>query len=580
MGLGKTLQTISIVASNHHLRVRRYRETGAPDAKHIPTLVVAPTTVVGHWYYEIKNFTDVLSPIMYIGQPAARGKLRSKLADHDVVITSYDIVRNDLPELSKFSWNYIVLDEGHLIRNTKAKLTQAVKSLTSNHRLILSGTPIQNNALELWSLFDFLMPGFLGTEQQFNERYSKPILASRDAKASTKEQEAGTLALDALHRQVLPFLLRRLKQDVLNDLPPKIIQDYYSDLGEVQRILYEDFARSRAKNDAVQDVEGSMVDSGKKGAGMHVFQALQYLRKLVNHPSLVLSPQHPEFTKIQGILNKSKTNLRDLQHAPKLLALQELLLDLGIGAREQSGTGDAKGEINDGLAVASHRALIFCQLKPMLDIIENDLFKTHMPDVTYMRLDGGVDATKRQELVRKFNDDPSIDVLLLTTHVGGLGLNLTGADTVIFGTFVFSSGLNSASDSSPVTRVVEHDWNPMKDLQAMDRAHRIGQKRKVNVYRLITRNTLEEKIMGLQRFKLNIANAIVNEENVGLKSMLGDAEQVLDLFAVSEPKAVKDKSQGDRKMTQKEILDSMDQWDEAQATEEQYETTDFLSKLR
>ena len=179
-----------------------------------------------------------------------------------------------------------------------------------------------------------------------------------------------------------------------------------------------------------------------------------------------------------------------------------------------------------GGAFSQHRCLIFCQMKQMLDIIERDLFKQHMPSVTYMRLDGGTEANKRHAIVQTFNSDPSIDCLLLTTHVGGLGLTLTGADTVIF---------------------VEHDWNPMKDVQAMDRAHRIGQKKVVNVYRLITKGTLEEKIMGyvplsvspisstadpsvcrMQRFKLNIANSVVTQQNAGLSSM--DTGFVLDLF--------------------------------------------------
>jgi TATA-binding protein-associated factor len=131
-------------------------------------------------------------------------------------------------------FNYAVLDEGHIIKNAKTKITQSVKRIRAHHRLILSGTPIQNNVLELWSLFDFLMPGFLGDEKQFNDLYSKPILSSRDAKASSKEQEAGELALEALHRQVLPFVLRRVKEDVLHDLPPKIIQDYHCELSPLQ----------------------------------------------------------------------------------------------------------------------------------------------------------------------------------------------------------------------------------------------------------------------------------------------------------------------------------------------------------
>lgn len=162
---------------------------------------------------------------------------------------------------------------------------------------------------------------------------------------------------------------------------------------------------------------------------------------------------------------------------------RQLLVDCGIGGSASADIGSGKGEVedigdftsgvNDGFS--QHRVLVFCQLKHMLDIIETDLFKKHMPSVTYMRLDGTTDASKRHAIVQKFNSDPSIDVLLLTTHVGGLGLTLTGADTVIF---------------------IEHDWNPMKDLQAMDRAHRLGQKKVVNVYRLITKGTLEEKIMG------------------------------------------------------------------------------------
>lgn len=148
--------------------------------------------------------------------------------------------------------------------------------------------------------------------------------------------------------------------------------------------------------------------------------------------------------------------------------------------------------------VSQHRALIFCQLKAMLDIVEKDLLSVHLPTVTYLRLDGSVPAPQRHAVVARFNADPSIDVLLLTTQVGGLGLNLTGADTVIF---------------------VEHDWNPMKDLQAMDRAHRIGQKKVVNVYRLITRSTVEEKIMGLQKFKLHTANTVISPENASLETM-------------------------------------------------------------
>lgn len=507
MGLGKSLQTICIVASDHHLRAQEHAKTKSPETRKLPTLIVCPPTLTGHWMHEFKTFAPFLKVLCYVGVPSIRADLASTFMDYDVVVTSYDITRNDINLLAPQFWNYCVLDEGHIIKNAASKLTQAVKTLVANHRLVLSGTPIQNNVLELWSLFDFLMPGFLGTEKVFNDRFAKPIAASRNSKSSSKEQEAGALALEALHKQVLPFLLRRLKEDVLSDLPPKIIQDYYCDLSDLQKQLYETFAKKQKPS-----ISGEVTNSSKEGK-QHIFQALQYMRKLCNHPALVLNSKHPQYDVVTQQLQAKHDTIRNIHHAPKLMALQALLKDCGIGdiaSTTGSKESQAVSELNSGVT-SQHRALIFCQLKDMLDMVENDLLKKCMPGVTYMRLDGSTDVRHRHDIVQKFNGDPSIDVLLLTTHVGGLGLNLTGADTVIF---------------------VEHDWNPMNDLQAMDRAHRIGQKKVVNVYRLITRNTLEEKIMGLQKFKLNIASTVINQQNSGLASM--DTDQLLDLFDVPE----------------------------------------------
>ena len=268
---------------------------------------------------------------------------------------------------------------------------------------------------------------------------------------------------------------------MLSDLPPKITQDYYCDLSPVQTELYEDFARSQAE--AGQE--------GSTTAPAHVFQALQYLKKVCNHPRLVLTKDHPSYdTIVSKQLGGNIENLIQIEHAAKLTALKQLLVDLGIASSEETES-----------VVAQHRALIFCQLKTMLDIVETDLLRPHLPSVSYLRLDGSVPANQRHSIVSKFNRDPSIDLLLLSTSVGGLGLNLTGADTVIF---------------------IEHDWNPMKDLQAMDRAHRIGQKKVVNVYRLITRNTLEEKIMSLQQFKIHTARTVISSDNTSIASMQTD----------------------------------------------------------
>lgn len=572
MGLGKTLQTICIVSSDHHMRAEKYKETQSPDSRRLPSLIICPPSLTGHWEQEINQYAPFLKVLVYAGGPSVRGPLRSQISEADIVVTSYDVCRNDVEYITVQDYNYCVLDEGHIIKNAASKLTKSVKRVRAEHRLILSGTPIQNNVLELWSLFDFLMPGFLGTEKVFHEKFAKPIAASRNSKTTSKEQEAGALALESLHKQVLPFMLRRLKEDVLSDLPPKIIQDYYCELSELQKELYKDFARKQKstvqeeiKNDANEDKESKT----------HVFQALQYMRKLCNHPALVLSPEHPKFAEVDQYLHSTKSELRSIDHSPKLLSLKTLLLECGIGVND-SDYSSAKYKqkqrqqqivATDGV-ISEHRALIFCQLKDMLDIVENELLKKHLPSVSYMRLDGSTDPRDRQSIVRKFNEDPSIDVLLLTTKVGGLGLNLTGADTVIF---------------------VEHDWNPMNDLQAMDRAHRLGQKKVVNVYRLITKNTLEEKIMGLQKFKMNIASTIVNQQNAGLSSM--DTNQLLDLFDVDES-ATKLTDDVDKEKDLPEdvaggltgkaagaVGELADLWDESQY-EDEYNLDNFIKTLK
>ncbi|KAJ2754387.1 TATA-binding protein-associated factor mot1 [Coemansia pectinata] len=567
MGLGKTLQTICVVASDHYLRQQRFTDANAADCQPLPSLVVCPPTLISHWEQEIRHYTENLRPMCYSGPPSERRPLIPQIAANaaDVVIMSYDVVRNDIELLAAQNWNYCVLDEGHVIKNARTKLTLAVKRLRARRRLVLSGTPVQNNVIELWSLFDYLMPGFLGSERQFNELYARPILASRDAKQMSTAQVAGELALKALHKQVLPFLLRRMKEDVLHDLPPKIIQDYYCELSPLQKFLYDEFAKSAVPGNLKKSLglSGSETAGGEaaKGAPVpHVFQALQYLRKVCNHPALVLTPKHPLFAQVEGELAARGADLHSLDIAPKLQALKDLLNQCGIGLQPaMDGKCDLLDDSLDSVS-ASHRVLIFCQHREMIERIEQDLFTRHMPGVTYMRVDGTVEARRRQEIVTRFNSDPSIDCLLLTTHVGGLGLNLTGADTVIF---------------------VEHDYNPAMDVQAMDRAHRLGQTRVVNVYRLITRNTLEEKIMGLQAFKLHMANTIVNQQNASLASM--NTDQLLDLFNVSAPKTSAPSSGETAVAGSKSIAKAIegleDLWDSSQY-EDEFNLDGFISSLQ
>ena len=345
--------------------------------------------------------------------------------------------------------------------------------------------------------------------------------------------------------------MRRTKDQVLKDLPPKIIQDVYVDLTAAQRKMYDSFESSDAKSAAVRAVEGG---GNAEGAAAHVFQTLQYLRKLCSHPKLVSDTTSKKFDP-------------DMR-SPKFDALKQILIDCGIGVDVEEEKASGEDAKPNPAAGAGHRVLVFSQLKSLLDLVETELFTTQMRDVSWLRLDGSVAPSQRFDVVRKFNADPSIDVLLLTTHVGGLGLNLTSADTVVF---------------------LEHDWNPQKDLQAMDRAHRLGQRKTVNVYRILTRGTLEEKIMSLQRFKLDVANAVVNADNASMSAM--DTGQMLELFTAEkgaklgkdgEPvaKGAAAAAVGAASGGLANIVNGLEEmWDEAQYAEE-FDVDDFVSKLK
>ncbi len=200
MGLGKSLQTICIVASKHEERRKAYTASRSVESQPLPSLIVCPPTLVGHWFHEFKKFAPHLPVLRYAGNARERQTLRGSFSGNEIIITSYEVIRSEGDFLNSLDWLFCVLDEGHIIKNGKTKLSKAIKMLKANHRLILSGTPIQNNVLELWNLFDFLMPGFLGTEKQFSDRFSKPILANRSGKATPKEQEAGEPCDGALLR--------------------------------------------------------------------------------------------------------------------------------------------------------------------------------------------------------------------------------------------------------------------------------------------------------------------------------------------------------------------------------------------
>ena len=564
MGLGKTLQTIAVLASETVNRRVRYEESRLESDRPLPSLVVCPTTLVQHWCHEVRKFCTDVDAVAYTGTPRERAEIIASLRGSDkVLVISYDAVRRDLRLMlagGLTAWNFAVLDEGHVITNPKSKTAIAVKEvgLCANHRLILSGTPIQNNVLELWGLFDFLMPSFLGSARDFRTQYSNPILASGrdlavDRHRFTKQRSADTfggvgaagvdqhddkrhvllleaadVALDRLHRQVLPFMLRRTKQQVLHDLPPKIITDILCPMTSLQKALYA-LLESPDLKDHLSSLEADEQAEVGRSSAPKVLTAMIDLKRVANHPVLVLDGDGAGRERLsketwQQMFQEfcPGASPHDVEVAPKLKALRQLLFDCGIGDGDGDGDGEAKHDDGKSSSAGqgpsrgweSHRVLVFSQTRRMLDIIEQDLLRVRMPGVAYLRMDGTTPPHKRFGMQQGFNEDPSIQVMLLTTHVGGLGLTLTGADTVVF---------------------VDHDWNPMRDLQAMDRAHRIGQTKTVNVYRLIAQGTLEERIMGRQRFKLNVANTVVGEDNSNMKSM--DASNVLDrMRADASPK--------------------------------------------
>ncbi len=455
MGLGKTLQTLAAV--------ERAREV---TGSQLPVLIICPTSVMLNWRSEIGKFLVRSRTIVWHGAGRHAHLVRIEeqvaLAKHDgcgmYVVTSFDCARLDHDMLNRVPWLYVVVDESHNIKNPDAQRTKAIKTIPGQHKLALTGTPIQNKLEELWSLFDFTMPGFLGTRAAFRNAYTTNSRINDDAVATT------------LVPRVHPFVLRRLKSTVARDLPEKIIVHRDVPLTPLQVQAYRDVTRSaefRKMAEAVNTV-------GVAKANIHILAALAKLRNICNHPALT----DREVVAPCSALPKD---------SGKLDSLQELL-----------------EEIEEG----DHRALLFSQSTAMLDIIQHWCGQW---GVTWLRIDGSTPATQRAGRAERFNKDLSIRCFLLSTKAAGTGLNLTGADTVIF---------------------YDHDWNPANDAQAMDRAYRIGQTRNVTVYKLVSKGTLEEKILERQAAKQKLADQVIGADEGGFKDL--SREELLDLFRFNE----------------------------------------------
>ncbi|XP_050195154.1 DNA excision repair protein ERCC-6 isoform X1 [Myiozetetes cayanensis] len=483
MGLGKTIQIIAFLAglsySNMRTRGSNYRYQGLG-----PTVIVCPATVLHQW---VKEFHTWWPPfrVAVLHETGSYTKSKVKLIHeiascHGILITSYSYIRLMQDNIHTYDWHYVILDEGHKIRNPNAAVTLACKQFRTPHRLILSGSPMQNNLKELWSLFDFIFPGKLGTLPVFMEQFSVPITMGGYCNASPVQVKTAYKCACVLRDTINPYLLRRMKADVKMSLslPDKNEQVLFCRLTEEQRQIYQDYINSK---EVYQILNGDM----------QILLGLSTLRKICNHPDFVADS--PSFSKgVPDAEVEESNQFGYWRRSGKMIVVESLLK---IWHKQ------------------GHRVLFFTQSRQMMQILE--VF-VRQRNYSYLRMDGTTAIASRQPLVTKYNEDKSIFLFLLTTRVGGIGVNLVGADRVI---------------------IYDPDWNPSVDTQARERAWRIGQKKEVTVYRLLTAGTIEEKIYHRQIFKQFLTNRVLKDPK---QNRFFKSNDLYELFTLNSP----DVSQG------------------------------------
>jgi SNF2 family DNA or RNA helicase len=477
MGLGKTIQTLVCVVNSSRI----YKEN---TGKNPTSLIICPNTLILNWINESKKFFSpedvLLSKLenMINMQELKKGAINSNENKIEIFITSYDRIRDCSEYLANEDLFYLVLDEAHIIKNPKTKMYQSIKRLQSERRVILTGTPIQNNVMELWALFELLMPGFLGSENDFEIKFHKKI-HSNIKKLNLEEKLQENIfqtSLNEIRKRIKPFVLRRLKQDVLKELPDKIIQDYMCEMTEVQKELYKYYDKIYSNTNSLK----------KTKIKFNTLKLIDILRKICNYPGLLAKDE----IFIEGeseLRNKlKKENILDFNSSCKFKALEDLLISLNFTQEKEASNTDLISTVYE------NKILIFSQFKTMVEKI-GEMLSKQFSHLRVLKITSDYSNEQRISTVNNFNLDSSINILILTTSIGGLGLSLTSANIVI---------------------MYDHDWNPMRDLQAMDRAHRIGQKKTVEVFRLITADSIEEKLISLQTFKKYIANNVVDKTNL------------------------------------------------------------------
>ncbi|QSX05217.1 SNF2 helicase associated domain-containing protein [Sedimentibacter sp. zth1] len=435
MGLGKTLQIIALLLSEKN--------------NNLPSIVVCPTSLIYNWINEVDKFAPEISTIAIVGAKSQRVELLKNIEGINLIITSYDLLKRDINIYKDFDFNYCILDEAQYIKNSYTLNAESVKCIKSNVRFALTGTPIENSLSDLWSIFDFIMPNFLLSYNNFKNKYETPIIKNNDINT-----------LDKLHSIIEPFILRRLKRDVLKDLPDKMEISSYTKMEDKQRKLY---MAEVVKINKEYNLE--INTQGFEKSQIKILSMLTRLRQICCHPSLYIDNYNGESAKLN-------------------LCMQI---------------------VTDSIQ-SNHKILIFSQFTSMLDIIAENLKLKNIP---YFLLTGSTKAKTRMELIDKFNIN-NTPIFLISLKAGGTGLNLTGADIVIH---------------------FDPWWNNSAQNQATDRAHRIGQKNKVQVFKLITKDTIEEKIERLQNRKQNLVDSVITEKEILFNSLT--KEEIQSLFDVN-----------------------------------------------
>ncbi len=438
---GKTLQVLAVILSY----VNRQKEEGK---KARPSMVACPSSLTLNWLGETEKFAPTLKALVISGSAIEREKKIRTIEQYDVIITSYDSLKRDI-ELyeEKYQFKYMIADEAQYIKNNNTQNAKAIKRITAQTRFALTGTPIENSLSELWSIFDFIMPGYLFKYRKFKEIYELAIV-----------KENSEQAMQRLKKMIEPFVLRRIKKEVLTELPDKTVTVLYNEMEEEQQKIYLSHL-ARAKKEVADEIQMN----GFENSQIKILALLMRLRQICCHPNLFLQDYEGE--------------------SSKLVQCMDVITDATKGG---------------------HKILLFSGYTSMFPIIEKELKKRQ---ISYLKLTGQTKVSERIELVDKFNEDKDIKVFLISLKAGGTGLNLTGADMVIH---------------------YDPWWNISAENQATDRTYRIGQKNNVQVYKLITKNSIEEKIYELQQKKAKLVDNMLSTQNTFINQL--SREDIMELF--------------------------------------------------